>query len=701
MAALYEESEEQQRQLGLIKGCRIKTSPGKGERNVVVGIFPGIPPQGQKADARDYDFDNKKLGESYAINAPELFPNDEETMKKHKIFGKAITSDWEISIIKNVEGYEAPLVGIIRNSFDDISLFLGVEENVSLEPIFIDVQGERSRSTVRRFRDTVNEFEAQAKGYLADPRYPPQIPAVDLFSMKPCDQKNNELAPAPTLKLTKELKEKLNESQVAAMSSLLRNKISIIWGAPGTGKSQVLTEALMYLGKLGEKIVACGIANVAVDALYRKCVAAYRKLGLKGDIPFVRLYSESQIMGQYAAGDFVTLDDPNHIESLRYKLAKQNQDRFAAWLKARDELRRFGSLNNEKVYEDYSRQNHTLSQRILDHDARVVFCTIAACQSNAMYRTSRETGEISWAFPATSIFLDESGTATRPLMLIPAMTFVKTAKRFVLAGDPYQLPPLLLSAYAKREWPKSMLLSLIQLNWPCSFLNTQYRMSEALYEHLCAVIYSGKNMTIKHFKKMGSPSQYGRQLFLAMPIQFQAGQEFYQLTSYMNFIDAANGTQETIPGGSSWNVEEIDIIDALIVALKKKGVLPGTIAVCTGYTQQRKLLMARAKQNGWSDMGVIMTIDSSQGEEFPIVIISLVTTRGQPGFMGTLNRANVATSRQKEALYFVGNAAYWFTRQDGGSKIMHNILKHINGRSSAWNRSAFIQKGLSGTTYVP
>lgn len=34
------------------------------------------------------------------------------------------------------------------------------------------------------------------------------------------------------------------------------------------------------------------------------------------------------------------------------------------------------------------------------------------------------------------------------------------------------------------------------------------------------------------------------------------------------------------------------------------------------------------------------------------MILSLVKTKGTPGFIGNKQRTNVATSRQKEALYF-------------------------------------------------
>ena len=110
------------------------------------------------------------------------------------------------------------------------------------------------------------------------------------------------------------------------------------------------------------------------------------------------------------------------------------------------------------------------------------------------------------------------------------------------------------------------------------------------------------------------------------------------------------------------------------------GFQQSDIAVITGYSEQKRLLTERAKENGWSGVKQIMTIDSSQGDEYQIVFVNLVTTRNQAGFMSTRYRACVGTSRQMEALYFVGNADYWFTRIEAGFKYMHDILKKILDR---------------------
>ncbi len=119
-------------------------------------------------------------------------------------------------------------------------------------------------------------------------------------------------------------------------------------------------------------------------------------------------------------------------------------------------------------------------------------------------------------------------------------------------------------------------------------------------------------MSIKHARTIDQPSDQGSKLLAAMPLRFEVGRDSFYLTWYLNFIDAADEVQQSIEGGSSWNDAEIDIIEAMVLALIRKGIDANAIAICTDYTRQKKLLTARAKANGWSDIRVILTIDSSQ-----------------------------------------------------------------------------------------
>lgn len=71
--------------------------------------------------------------------------------------------------------------------------------------------------------------------------------------------------------------------------------------------------------------------------------------------------------------------------------------------------------------------------------------------------------------------------------------------------------------------------------------------------------------------------------------------------------------------------------------------------------------------------------------------------------MGDGPRANVATSRQQEALYIVGKQDYWF-RQLTFSKrklVIHEILAFINSTAAEKGRPPFIvQKQGSVSRYT-
>ena len=100
-----------------------------------------------------------------------------------------------LSVVKNKMDYEAPIVGVISNSFDDISSFVELEEdNVALKPIFNDVLGERARATVTTVKTAVDEFEGSLNQFFSKPKYPLQIPAVELFGLEECNQEANKVA---------------------------------------------------------------------------------------------------------------------------------------------------------------------------------------------------------------------------------------------------------------------------------------------------------------------------------------------------------------------------------------------------------------------------------------------------------------------------------------------------------------------------
>lgn len=163
-------------------------------------------------------------------------------------------------------------------------------------------------------------------------------------------------------------------------------------------------------------------------------------------------------------------------------------------------------------------------------------------------------------------------------------------------------------------------------------------------------------------------------------LKSKPGTHHGKLTSYSNFVNVAEGRQRTKPQGSSCNNQEISVIEAMIKTLVEKGCDVGQICVVTAYLWQLENLQKMKDKNGWAEWS-ILSADTCQGGEWKIKILSLVKTdpEGSPSFTGELPRANVVTTRAREARYFVGNWDFWKRAPlpDGKFEVMHAVLQQI------------------------
>jgi phosphatidylserine/phosphatidylglycerophosphate/cardiolipin synthase-like enzyme len=65
--------------------------------------------------------------------------------------------------------------------------------------------------------------------------------------------------------------EGLNAAQASFVEKSFKYDISILWGPPGTGKTQSLTAVIRSLCAIGEKTLVCSHTNMAVDQVLLKC----------------------------------------------------------------------------------------------------------------------------------------------------------------------------------------------------------------------------------------------------------------------------------------------------------------------------------------------------------------------------------------------------------------------------------------------
>lgn len=212
------------------------------------------------------------------------------------------------------------------------------------------------------------------------------------------------------------------------------------------------------------------------------CIKMWRRFS-KDSLPFARIFSESQILSQWAAGDFDLLNSECHIDHLRHLLAQQDVGKYQGYLSGRLELETNGVITNEEQYKAYTKEARALARLLLDSDKiQVVFCTVAASQTPILYKENTEAKKIMWYFKATTVFVDEAGTLHRPHFMMLAMAF-PDAKRLPMVGDPEQLPAFVLNPDTKKIWPLSYLSNVRKTSQHVCFKRAKSLIRLACADH--------------------------------------------------------------------------------------------------------------------------------------------------------------------------------------------------------------------------
>lgn len=257
---------------------------------------------------------------------------------------------------------------------------------------------------------------------------------------------------------------------------------------------------------------------------------------------------------------------------------------------------------------------------------------------------------------------------------------MQSAKRILLVGDHLQLPPLYSdahkSALARRlglGTNKTDIDAVLRSDFARAFgskygaqtsatLLTQYRMAPPIGTLVSETFYDGK--------LNNGPRE--------VPDIYREAPE--ALRSAVTWLDTSSldgrAHHQSDRGLSIYNRCEADqVIDMLkelslsgqfLAALsefkEKNDALIGVICM---YAEQKRLIRQKFNQEVWSEgfkeLVKIDTVDSYQGKENRIIILSLTRSDPSfsPGFLRTPNRINVAMSRAMDRLLIVGNAKMW------------------------------------------
>jgi helicase required for RNAi-mediated heterochromatin assembly 1 len=137
---------------------------------------------------------------------------------------------------------------------------------------------------------------------------------------------------------------------------------------------------------------------------------------------------------------------------------------------------------------------------------------------------------------------------------------------------------------------------------------------------------------------------------------------------------------------SAINKDEAAMIVGFVEYLVYNGMETEDITILTFYNGQRKQILGSLRRNPTFDDRYfnVVTVDSYQGEENKVVILSLVRSNdnNQIGFLGVDNRVCVALSRAQCGFYLFGNGMLMYKN----SRTWEKVLEIISGNKSKAER---------------
>lgn len=261
---------------------------------------------------------------------------------------------------------------------------------------------------------------------------------------------------------------------------------------------------------------------------------------------------------------------------------------------------------------------------------------------------------------------------------------MQSAKRVLLVGDHEQLPPLYSKAHkkalarrlginVKHSDFEELFDDLLKSDFARAFnsqygkqasatLFTQYRMAPPIGDLISQTFYNGKLSNGER----------------TIPDIYQSAPSL--LRSPVTWLDTGSlgehANHQSDQGISIYNRCEADQVIDMLKKISESGQFladlfnlkdkdDALIGVICMYAEQKRLIRKKFSQEIWSDgfkeLVKIDTVDSYQGKENRIIILSLTRSDDQksPGFLRTPNRINVAMSRAMDRLLIIGNVQMW------------------------------------------
>ncbi|PSS73134.1 AAA domain-containing protein [Shewanella algae] len=303
------------------------------------------------------------------------------------------------------------------------------------------------------------------------------------------------------------------------------------------------------------------------------------------------------------------------------------------------------------------------------------------------------------------VIVDEAGRAQASELMVA----LQSAKRVLLVGDHKQLPPFYQNGHIKHA-SKQLEVSqeaFLESDFERAFkacggvtLDTQYRMIEPIGDLVSACFYADE------IGKLYTGRGPAKAWYDELPFPWNRGVSWIDTTS-------DEGETEAKPGYT--NQYEIDVlvqllrvlVDAESVEHLQKTVTneqPHPIGIITMYRAQKNEIETQLNQAEWMgplrNLVRIDTVDSYQGQENKIIILSLVRDNHDTlqGFLRDASRINVAISRAQERLVVLGASRMW--RREHNDSALGSVYEFISKQTIQGNRNYQIITSLESNKEV-
>lgn len=476
-----------------------------------------------------------------------------------------------------------------------------------------------------------------------------------------------------------------NNQPIAIRKALACKDIFLIQGPPGTGKTSVIVEIVRQLAERGERVLVCSQAHSAVRNVYERLLCTE----LSDDIGFIDEPDTMHGMSPQGHEQFLE----NNMLLLKRLSKKRDSDgeticcptdgsdyadsERADFMKQHDHIIKYhdqtlkGKYNSAiKIIDEFKNELHEQADNSLFYATghlRSLKVVMGTCIGVGMYRSIQQSGML-----FDTVIIDEAGKANYGETIVP----MRLGKKYILVGDQRQLPPYMdrgeVEKFLADEYPDSPEAQRKEKE-----IEIEEALSSSLFEDFLDKCPEESKVQLNYqFRMNPDMGNYISTLFYGGELNNGTGTqnlkceiEGYPYT--VTFYDTQNKKKpyESSSGYKIYNQCEIDIIgNEIVPKIENKQIEDKslTVGIVTPYREQARRLMERLSRSTivkGNNSGVF-TIDSIQGREFDIVVLSFVRSfpipnEGEPykkvGFLDDIRRLNVALSRARKKLILVGN----------------------------------------------